>query len=104
MDNPGNDSEKDDGSGNDSEKDNGSGNDSEKDDGSGNSNILAIVLGIIAGVAIIVIIVMCCVITTYCCLRYVAINHIFLCQYAPVRINTLLICLYICKYVYKIMQ
>ena len=68
------------------------GNDSEKDDGSSSSNILAIVIGIIVGVAIIVIIVMCCVITTYCCLRYVAINHIFLCQYTPVRINTLLIC------------
>ena len=65
------------------------GNDSEKDDGSSSSNVLAIVLGIIAGVAIIVIIVVCCIITTYCCLRYVATNHIFLCQYAPVRIYTL---------------
>ena len=62
------------------------GNDSEKDGGSSSSNIFAIVLGIFAGAAIIVIIVMCCIITTYCWLRYVATNHIFLCQYTPVRI------------------
>ena len=68
MDNPGNDSKKDDGSGN----------DLEKDDGSGSSNILAIILGIIAGVAIIVIIVMCCIIATYCCLRYVCNNESYI--------------------------